>query len=189
MVRDIDRGTDIQIRDESIPIQTPSLEVAGAELVPDELVRDLLEKYWFETEAAPKPTIVVKNEIENHNMARSDLIEVWVENYGEEFSGHRHEHVMIEVAVIIEIKTIHSRQRLWNLMAECRRVIYQWILALQPFHSLYFDGFQPDYSPGPGNYEGTVRIRLTADAIPVFKRRVTGEESPNTDPSAFPGGI
>ena len=189
MTQDIDRGPDVQIRDESHPVQTPSLELGGAELVPDELVRDWLLKEWFETELAPRPTIVVRNDVMQADLARNDHIVVEVAAYDETFTGHRHEFVAIEVRVDLEIRTIVSRQRMWNLMGETRRVLYRWILALQPYHSLYWDGFTPDYTEGPRNNAGTVHIRLTSDAVPIFTRRVTGEEAPNTDPSLFPGGI
>lgn len=188
MTNDVDAGPDVQIRDNSIPIQTPSLELGGAEVVPDELVRSWLQREWFETELTPKPLIVVKDEKLQGDPARNDLLVVRVDDYREEFTGHRHEHVKIDVSIGIEIHTIKSRQRMWNLMGEIRRCTYRWILALQPYHSLYWDGFAPDYA-GPNMFTGTVRLRLTSDAIPVFKRRVTGEESPSTDPSLFPDGI
>lgn len=185
---DIDGGADVQIRDDSHPVVTPSLQTAGNEVVPDELIRDLLSAEWIATEAAPKPKLVVKDEVLQADLKRNDVVVVEVEGYQEQFTGHRHEFVDIEVPIGITIRSVQSRQRMWNLMAECRRIVYKWILALQPYHSIYFDGFQPDYL-GPNNFSGIMRIRLTAGAIPAFKRRVSGEESPSTDPGSFPDGI
>lgn len=185
---DIDSAADVQIRDDSHPLPTASLQVAGNEVVPDELIVALFEREWIETEAAPKPKVVVKDDVLQADLKRNDVVVVEVETYQEQFTGHRHEFVDIEVPIGITIRSIHSRQRMWNLMAECRRIVYRWILALQPYHSIYFDGFQPDYL-GPGNFSGIMRIRLTAGAIPAFKRRVSGEEAPNTDPGEFPEGV
>jgi hypothetical protein len=185
---DVDGAPDTQIRDNSYPIPTLSLQAAGNEVVPDELVRDLLQREWLATEAAPTPRFLVKDEAMQADLARGDALVVEVENYEDRFTGHRHEFVDVEVSIGITVRSVHSRQRMWNLMAECRRIVYRWILALQPYHSLYFDGFQPDYL-GPKNFSGIMRIRLTAGAVPVFKRRVGGEESPSTDPGQFPGGV
>lgn len=188
MPGDIDAGPTVQIRDESYPIQTPSLELAGAEVVPDELVRDLLKKEWIATELAPEPTILVKDEAVQVNLRNRPAIIVEVEDYREEPTGHRHEFAKIEVPIALSIRTVRSRQQLWSLAAEARRIFHEWMLALQPFHVIYFDGFRPDYE-GTHNYTGMMRIRLCADAQPIFLRRVTGEESPNTDPGLFPNGI
>lgn len=185
---DLTAGPTTQIRDDSHPIPTGSLAGAGNEVVPDELIRDLLLNQWLATEAAPRPTVLVKDDAMQADLKRGDVIVVEVENYQEQFNGHRHEYVDVEVPIGLTIRTVHSRQRMWNLMGEARRIVYRWILALQPFQSLYFDGFQPDYL-GPGNFSGIMRIRLTAGALPAFLRRVEGEESPNTDPGDFPEGI
>lgn len=185
---DINAGPDVQIRDNSHPVPTRSLQTAGNEVVPDELIRDLFKSEWISSEAAPTPTFVIKDELMQVDLKRTDIVMVEVETYQEQFTGHRHEFVDIEVPIGITIRTVHSRQRMWNVMGECRRIVYKWILALQPFHSIYFDGFQPDYL-GPGNFSGIMRIRLTAGAIPIFQRRVSGEESPSTDPEGFPDGV
>jgi hypothetical protein len=172
---------DQTIRDDSYPVATASLLVAGSETVPDELIRDLLIAEWKETQAAPRPEILVRDERVQVDLRRSDAIAVEVESYQERFNGHRHEHVDIEVTLALTIRTAASRARLWALMAEARRIVYRWKLALQPYHSLYFDGFYPEYV-GPNVWQGTMRVRLTADAIPEYLRRVEGEESPSSDP-------
>ena len=184
---DLAGSPDIQIRDNSYPVPTPSLQTAGNEVVPEELVRDLFLQEWIETEAAPRPRVIVQDEILQTDLKRGDIMMVSVEDYQEQYTGHRHEYVDVEVRIGVEIRTVHSRQRMWNLMAESRRIVYRWILALQPYHSLYWDGFQPNYG-GPNLFSGVMSLRLTAGAIPVFLRRVTGEESPNTDPGKFPEG-
>ncbi len=179
---------DQQIRDATFVVKTGSLERAGAEVVPDELIRDLLRQEWVATEVAPTPNIYVRDDNIQESIKDKSLIIVQVENYQEQFTGHRNEFVDIEVPLSIEIRTTDSRMMLWSLMAECRRIIYKWMLALQPYQVLYFDGFQPEYM-GPRSYAGTMRVRLTSGAIPAFLRHVTGEEAPNTEPELFPNGV
>lgn len=189
MTTDRDAGPTVQIRDNSYPVPTESLELGGTEVVPDELVRDLLNMEWSETERANRPRVEVRNDALQADLRRSDWLIVEVTSYDEQPDGHRHEYAKIEVSVDIEVRTIKSRQRLWSLMGEVRRIIYKWMLAAQPYHCIYWDGFTPDYTAGPNNFDGHCHIRLTADAQPIFTRRVTGEEAPNTDPDLFPEGI
>lgn len=189
MTRDIDAGTNVQIRDESHPVVTPSLQQAGDEVVPDELVRDLLAREWFDRGNCPRPGLFIRNERYQENISRDDVVVIEQGPERETFNGHRHEFVNVEVPISLEVHTTHSRARLHNIKAEIRRIIYEWILALQPFHSLYYDGFSVDYTSGTNRHVGTVNLRLTADALPAFARRVTGEESPSTDPGFFPDSI
>lgn len=176
-----------QIRDRTRVVQTPSLLQAGNEPVPDELVRDLLIEEWWETEVAPRPFIYISggpDAPKQVNLAQGDMIIVQVSELVEEFTGHRHEHVDLEVPLTVEIRTVRSRQRLWNLMAEVRRIWYKWILALRPYQSNYFDRWVPDYEGRHLYFAGTMFLRLTADVIPVFRRAVEGMETPSMDPTA-----
>lgn len=178
----------LQIRDSTRVVQTPSLLEAGNEAVPDELVRDLFIEEWLETEVNQRPLIYVPggpDAPKQVNLARGDMLIVQVADLTEVFTGHRHEHVNMEVPVTVEIRTVASRQRMWNLMAEVRRIWYKWILALRPYHSLYFDRFVPDYEGRHNYYGGTIFLRMTADAIPVFARTVGGMETPSGDPTAL----
>lgn len=186
---DIDGGPIRQIRDDSWPIATPSLQQAGWDVAPEEMVRDLLDAEWSATEAGPKPRIIAKDDAIQVQLAqKTPSITVEVEDWREEPNGHRHEFVDIEVPVSLYIQSWQSRGHMYNMVAECRRIVYRWMLAMQPFQCLYWDSFRPDYA-GPGNFSGIARLRLTSDAVPIFLRRVAGEESPNTDPSLFPRGI
>ncbi len=175
-----------QIRDNTRTVRTASLLEAGNEPVPDALVRDLLVEEWFETEVNPRPLIYVPgdaNTPKQVNLAQADVLIIMASDLTEEFEGHRHEHVNLEVPVTVEIRTVRSRQRMWNMMAEVRRIWYKWILALRPYHSLYFDRFIPDYTGRHGFYGGTMFLRMTADAVPLFVRATGGMETPAGDPS------
>ncbi len=180
-------GPTVQIRDNTRTVQTSSLLEAGNEPVPDELVRDLLIEEWLESEVNPRPLIFVpgdENTPKQVNLAQADILIVQVSDLTEEFEGHRHEHINLEVPVTIEIRTVRSRQRMWNMMAEVRRIWYKWILALRPYHSLYFDRFIPEYTGRHGFFGGTMFLRMTADAVPAFVRVTGGMETPAGDPSA-----
>lgn len=187
--QDLRGGPATQIRDFTVDLPTTSLEQAGNEPVPEEMVRDLLLRQWIPTSAAPRPLIVVKDDKYQANLRQSDVIVITIEgSYTEKYTGHRQEFADIQVPILAHIETLHSRQRMWNVMAECRRICNKWMLALRPFHEFLFDGFQPDYA-GNNNFTGDVKFLLTAGALPTFARRVTGEESPNTDPALTPNGI
>lgn len=177
---------DQQIRGGTVTTHTPSLERYGSEPIPDEIVRDLLAEQWIESEAVPRPAIVVQNDQMQQDMRRSDIISIHVADYRTEFVGHRHEHVSLEIPVDIEIKTVKDRQRLWDLFAEVRRIIFKNILAVRPYQSIYFDGFKPDYEGLAKFHTGTVSIRLTADMLPWHSMVVEDMESPNADPAATP---
>lgn len=175
-----------QIRDRTRTVQTPSLLQAGNEPVPDEVVRDLLVEEWLETEVLPRPLIYVPGGPDSPkqvNLGRDDMLIIRVSDLTEEFTGHRHEHVNLEVPLTIEIRTVVNRQRAWNLMAEVRRIWYKWILALRPWHSLYFDRYVPEYESRHGYFGGTMFLRLTADAVPAFVRATEGMETPAGDPA------
>lgn len=185
---DVDGNPDAQIRDRSFPIKTTSLVQAGNEPVPDEMFRDLIDREWIETEAAKRPKVLVKDDALQWDLRLSDLVMIEVENYQEQPTGHRHEFVDLEVPLAITIRSAVSRQRVWNVMAECRRITYRWMLAFQPYQVLYFDGFQPDYV-GANQWQGVMRVRLTAGTIPVIGRFITGEEDPASSPGMFPDGV
>lgn len=186
MPGDFDAGPTTQIRDRQYFIDSPSLNAPGNEPVPDEVFRDLLKLEWMETELTPRPSITVADE-QSQLAINVGAITVEVEAYDETFNGHRHEFVDQEIRLAIVVMTSVSRQRAWNYMAEIRRITYRWILALMPWQSLYFEGWTPEYV-GPNHYEGTVRVRLTAAALPAFTRHITGAQTPATNPAAFGRG-
>src|ERR1035437_1221883 len=183
----IQGSPDETLRGQMYRVPTESLQELGNEVVPDELIRDLFKAQWVETEAVKKPDISVQDDKINADLKRSDYVIISIENYQEQYTGHSHEFVDVEVTVTIDIRSMVSRQRMWNIMAECRRIIYRFKLGLAPYHSVYYDGFQPDYL-GSKNYSGIMRIRLTAGALPEYSRRTTGMGSPSTDPEDFPEG-
>jgi len=176
-----------QIRDRQYVIDTPSLIEANNEPVPEEIIRDLLSDQWIPTENAPRPRIVVVDEVIQVEFKREDALIVALENYKETPNGFRHEFVDIEIPITLQIFSNASRQRMWNIMGEARRIIYKWMLALAPYQCLYYDGFRTEVD-GPGRWNGTISIRLTADMVPIMKRELSGSELPSISPEDFYAG-
>lgn len=173
-----------QIRSRTYAIESPSLTMAGNEPVPEEIVRDLLLSEWIASESSGQPKIVVVDENENLDMKRFDWIGVAISEYTEIPVGNRHEHAKVTIPLSLEIWTSQSRQRLWNIMAEVRRILYKWMLALRPYQVIYFDSFRPEYV-GPNTFNGTIMIRLEMDAMPIFRRWIDGSAFPSQDPQNF----
>lgn len=173
-----------QIRERTYTIDTTSLVESGNEPVPEEIVRDLLTGQWMETQATPRPRIIVEDEQIQINTQREDVVAISISQYQENYIDHRHEYVSINIPVEILIATSNSRQRMWNIMAEIRRIIYKWAFALRPYQTMSFDSFRPDYN-GPNQYSGVVSMTLSAEAIPIIRRVIAGMETPSTDPEDF----
>lgn len=182
--------SDVSIRDGSRQIQTPSLLQSGNEPVPGEIFRDLLEQEWIETEVCPRPKIVIVNDLaaaQQWNLRLADLVVVDANRLQEEQRGFRYEYKDIEVPVALDISSADSRQRLYNVMAECRRIVYRWMMAARPYQQLYWDGFT-DTSDGSKNvWTGTATFRATSRGVPVFSGVTTGMESPNIAPEEATG--
>lgn len=175
-----------QIRDRTYPVPSESLQTAGAEPVPEEIIRDLLVWQWVATQVAPKPAIIVKGDAQQTD--GGDWIVVSIDDYKEIPHGHRGEFVDIEIPMRLAVYSKHSRLRMWSLMAETRRILYRWMLALQPYQRITIDSWQPEYI-GPNNHQGNFSITLSAGAIGIFIRHASGETAPNTEPEDFPRGL
>jgi len=182
-----DNDLDVTIRDGSRQIGSESLLELGNEPVPNEIFRDLLLQEWAATEQCPRPDIFVVNDKDNPgqaNLRLGDVIIVDADEVTEQQRGHRYEHKDVEVPLYLNIQTVISRQRLYNLMAESRRIIYKWMMAARPFQQLYWDRFV-DESEGKKNFwMGTCHIRATSAGVPVFTGVTTGMESPNVAPES-----
>lgn len=183
---DLTASPTTQIRDGQVLIRTPSLLELGNAAVPEEIVRDLFKQEWIPTEATPLPHILVHGDEIQANLEQEDYIEIECELITVQWQGHRHEYVHKQTPILVHMHSIHSRQRVYNMAEECWRIIAKWILSLAPYHSLDWDGFQPEY-PGPNSFEGTAHITLRQDALPVFLQRVAYAWNPATDPHIIPG--
>lgn len=158
---------------------------AGNAPVPDEILRDLFDQQWITSPTTPKPHIIVRDERIQGDMAKGDWIVIECGEIVWEWEGSRHEFFNVTTPIILDFHTTVSRQRMWNLVQECRRIIVKFILALVPYHSLNWNNFRPDYI-GPGNWKGTVEITLIQQGLPAFLGYVGGQEFPAAAPESTP---
>lgn len=163
-------------------IETPSLDIMGNEPVPSEIIRDLLREKWQDSEQVPRPGIHVLNDTTHPgqgNLSREDFLIIEMVSWDENQRGFTYEYKDMEIPVTLEIYTKVSRQRLYNLMAEARRIIYKYNRTLRPFQLIYWDGFAEDSDGLNNNWRGTCSIRITSEGVPVFKSVVAGMGSEN----------
>jgi len=176
MVRDTDTIEYITFTEE-----TPSLEELDNEPVAVEIFRDLLRDQWRTSIQLPQPEIHVLNDVEypEQGHMRSDWIIISMSSMDEQQRGYRYEFKDFEIPIQFEIHTIQSRQRLYNLMAEVRRIIYKNHIVVRPYQMVYWDSFEEDSDGMHRYWKGMCNIRATSEGVPVFKGTVAGMGSPN----------
>lgn len=178
MVRDTDT-----IKTETFTVNTDSLKILGNEPVPSEIIRDLLKQEWQDHgEQTSLPEIHVLNDVTfpgQGNLRDKDWIIIDMVAWEESQRGFTYEFKDMEIPIILHIHTAKSRQRLYNVMAEVRRIIYKNNRTVQPFHLMYWDSFQEDSDGRNKNWQGDCNIRLTSQGVPVFKGSVAGMGSEN----------
>lgn len=178
------------IRRNWITLQTRSLLEEGAEPVPCEIVRDLLRYAWVAVNRLPAPEIHIMNDItmegEQMHLDRADYVIIGETSIDENQHGHTYEFKDFSVAVPIEIHTRRSRQRLYDLMAEVRRIVYTFQRSIRPYQQMYYDRFQ-ETSEGQHNYwKGVCSIRLTSRLVPIVSGIVGGFETPSRPNATSP---
>lgn len=177
------------IQQDLVTILTPSLEVLGSEVVPAELMRDLLLQAWIPTERVPRPELHVKNDVtfpEQAHLKRADWVLIGSTRIEEEQHGYTYQYKNITVTVPVEIYTGNGRQRLYDLMAEVRRIVYTYQRALTPYQQLYYDGFQEDIEGKHLIWSGTAMMRLTSMIVPIITGIATNYETPASPQAAAP---
>ncbi len=162
--------------------ETPSLDVLGSEPVPPEIIRDLIKDKWKTDLQHPRPEVHVMNDTEypgQGNLRISDWVIVDMSSMDESQRGFTYQFKDIEIPIAIEIHTVVSRQRLYDVMAEVRRIIYANHVATRPYQMIYWDSFSEDSEGMHRYWKGTCQIRLTSLGVPVFKGVVAGMGSEN----------
>lgn len=164
-----------------LTLPTRSLQEAGAEPVPPEIVREMIRHAWVVAARLPKPEIHIMNDItmnsEQFHLDRSDYIIIEEIRVDERQRGFDYLYKDIDVTVPIRIHTKNSRQRLYDLMAEVRRIIYTYQRAIRPYQQLYYDNFQ-EQSVGQHLYwQGVCTVRMTSRIVPIITGIVTGFET------------
>lgn len=171
------------VSENMITIPTPSLQEPGAEPVPSEIVRDLMRFAWVAVERLPRPEIHVMNDItmsgEQMHLDRADYVIVGEVREDERQRGHAYTYKDVDVTVPVEIHTNRSRQRLYDLMAEVRRIAYTYQRAVRPWQQLYYDNFQEAAVGQHLYWRGTCTLRLTSRVVPIISGISTGFETPS----------
>lgn len=163
-------------------LNTPSLETLGAEPVPGEIVRDLLKQAWLDTQRCKRPEIHLMNDLtlpaEQMHLKKADYILLAEPNVQESQHGHSYEYKDIEITVQMELYTIANRQRLYDLWAEVKRIVYTYQNVVRPYQQLHVDNFTESVRDKHGFWAGTAQIRLESKAVPVISGISTGFETP-----------
>lgn len=164
-------------------LQTPSLEILGAEPVHGEIVRDLLKQTWIPTERVDRPEIHLMNDLtmpaERMHLKKADYILLAEPNVQESQHGHSYEYKDIDVTLQMEIYTIQGRQRLYDLWAEVKRIFYTYQHVVRPYQQLHVDNFTESLRDKHGFWAGTAQVRLESKAVPVISGISTGFETPS----------
>lgn len=178
------------VQNDLITLPTPSLTTPGAEPVPEEIIRDLIEWAWISEGVLPRPKIRIKDDVQvdaNQMWLKTgDYIVIGEVQIDEKQRGFTYEFKDVDVSVPVEIHTMHSRQRLYNLMTEVRRIIYTYQRVIRPYQQIYWDRWQ-EQSEGLNRYwRGTCSVRLTSRQVPVVTGIVTGYETPSRPSASEP---
>jgi len=178
------------VQDALLTLPTPSLVTFGNEPVPAEIMRDLISWAWVQAGTLPRPEFRIKDDVQQDAeqmwLGRADWVVIGETRVDERQHGFTYEFKDIDITVPIEIHTKNSRQRLYNVMAEVRRIIYTYQRVLRPYQQLYWDSFQ-EQSEGLHKYwRGTCTVRLTSRIVPVVTGIVTGYETPSRPSASEP---
>jgi hypothetical protein len=100
--------------------------------------------------------------------------------------GFSYEYKDVFVTVPVAFKTIVSRQRLYDLWAEARRIVYENMWAIRPYQQAYVDSFQSEGIGKHKLWEGVAMFRFTSLAVPIISGISTGFETPATPQATTP---
>jgi len=175
------------VQNDLITLPTPSLMTPGAEPVPEEIIRDLIDWAWISEGGLPRPKIRIKDDVQVDSqqmwLKTGDYVVIGEVQADEKQRGYSYEFKDVDISVPVEIHTMHSRQRLYNVMAEVRRIIYTYQRVIRPYQQIYWDRWQ-EQSEGLNRYwRGTCSVRLTSRIVPVVTGITTGYET-SSRPSA-----
>jgi len=149
------------------------------EAIPCNIFYDLLNSDWDESNVT-KPTIYKREEVEFEKFDLSgvlgvgtDVVIVYLDVMGEsDLQRGNWTYKDVKAVIAIEIHVGYGvddfsagQQRLYNLMAEIRRIAYANIHDVSPFHLLRYTGFVPMMESEFGVWSGTCRINLESSGV------------------------
>jgi len=139
-----------------------------ASLVPQDDVKALLDAQWNASNVTEPNYIEVTgaNDPLRFNLNRADYI---IGRAGspeiQEFPIANYKYGNRVYSVVLELYTKDSRQRLYNLMREVRRVCHDRIHSLSNFQRITFNSFAEDNSDQANVWVGTIDLELQNNAV------------------------
>lgn len=145
-----------------------------AEPIPSKIITDLLKAQWdSHTGKIPRPTLIDVNESQEANnaaremnMERGDFALVFLDIPGEEEKPIGNwTYVNRRSRIYVELSTSTSRQRLYDLKAEIRRIVHTNIHSVTSFQRVEYLGFTESIDQQYNIWVGRVNIELVNNAL------------------------
>ncbi len=147
----------------------PAVVAYSAETIPSALLKTLLETYWDtrQNDEIPLPVVVeVTSEEQMQDLNnQGDRIIIRSDTAGErEQLRDSWKYKDTTVTYILTLQTVESRQRLYDLKQEIRRLmhVYMHNKTLTGFQALIYDSFLEKSDLAQNFYEADIRIRLVS---------------------------
>ena len=142
--------------------------VYSAEPMPAEVVKSMLDTQWATYGGSiPEPTMIVANDVGKVYMAADHLV-IREDTGGEtEILRNAYAYKNIKITILIDIKTNVSRQRLYDLKQEIRRIVNNQMHSLTNYHLIRYGGFAEQTETQMNMWEGQVRLTLESDGVIV----------------------
>lgn len=141
-----------------------------AETIPSEVVQHVLYEQWQTYSGViPRPNFFDVNGEDRElrvNLQEGDYVIISTEvpalqetPIGNHTYGHR------ETNVQLVLYTISSRQRLWDMMREVRRIFHARRHSLSEYQKIQFNDFQEMVDEQAGLWMGRIRVSLVNNAV------------------------
>ncbi len=143
------------------------------EVIPGKVIQEMLENHWSDQEGQiPAPSIVDLNETGEDAIIRwdlqnsGDLIIVRLDNTGiSENWRDSYKYADVRTSIELPIRTSISRQRLYDLMQEARRIVRAYKHNFSGFHLVKYLNFIEANQQQMNYWEGTARLQTINDRI------------------------
>lgn len=148
----------------------------SAEPIPTKILTDLLIDQWDAKTGSgsiPRPTIIdVNSSVETQraareaNLERGDYILAFLDIPGEEeIPIGNWTYVNRKSRVAFEVYSAHSRQRLYDIKQEVRRIIHSNIHSVTSFQRVEYKGFTESIDQQYNVWVGRISVELVNNAL------------------------
>jgi len=143
-----------------------------SERIPPKVVKEKIEEQWNDNEGMiPIPVLVDINETEEETFARHNLQEGDIVIFRTDTAGVRetwrdaHKYADELVAIEIVLHTMISRQRLFDLMQEIRRIVRTYKHQFGNYHEAVYLSFVEITQQQLNVWQGIIRVQLDTRRI------------------------